>query len=370
VGSELSQRLTGAERVARVLEAVSAWRARDAAGWGTGLSPEGARAAQRAAADAVLCADGVLGRALGLPPRRLVIWCAGNVFTAALEWTAIFAALGSEVVLKAPTRCPAPTLAMAEDFAALGVRAHALAHSAAWGLLEGADAVLGFGSDRAMQALSARLAPGVRRSLHGHRVSFAVITAEGTAAGAAVAPAGSAALEALAAGLALDAALYDGRGCMSPAAVFCLGDAEALQRALALALAAIARDLPRGTIDPAVGPEWRRRCGLARIVGRCAEGEGWAAPLLPADYALASPLPRMLPVHPLRDLSQLAPLAALPLSSCATNLPDPGPLITLGFDRICAPGALQAPPVGRPHDGVDVVSALSRQISLESLARR
>jgi len=338
------------DRVAATLEAVARWGARDAAGWSTGLSAEGARAAQSAAVEAILDAEGVLGVPGGVPPRRLVIWCAGNVFTAALEWTALFASLGTEVVLKASVRCPAPVAAMAEDFAALGARAHVLPHAAAFHLLDGADAVLGFGSDEAMAALQSRLSPLQRRSLHGHRVSFAVVDGA------------SESLDAVAAGLAMDAALYDGRGCMSPAAVFCLGDTGALVDALAPAMADAARALPRGEVDPAIGPRWRTRCGLARVTGRCLEGDGWAVAAMPAAHAEAGPLPRMLTVHPLRSLDELAPLTALPLSSCATNLTDREPLIALGFERACRPGQLQRPRFGRPHDGVDVLTTLSRQI--------
>jgi len=338
-----------ADRVAAARAATARWGARDAARWGTGLSAEGARAAQAAAVSAVLSAEGVLGVPRGAPPRRVVIWCAGNVFTAALEWTALFASLGSEVVLKASARCPAPVEALADDFAALGVRAHTLPHAAAFHLLDGADAVLGFGSDEAMAALQSRLKLTQRRSLHGHRVSFAVVSGDPSTAP----------------GLALDAALYDGRGCMSPAAVFCLGDPEPLVDALAVALARLADALPRGEVDPALGPRWRARCGLARITGRCEAGADWAAALMPASHAEAGPLPRMLTVHAISSLDELAPLSELPLSSCATDLRevDAVPaLVSLGFDRVCAPGELQRPRFGRPHDGVDVLAALSRQI--------
>ncbi len=335
---------------AAVLEAVERWRAMDGSAWGTGLSPAGVRAAQEAAAALIRDGAKLLGQPRGRPPRRLLIWCAGNVFTAALEWTALFAALGSEVRLKAPSRCPAPVLAIAAAFAPLGVRARALPHAAARSLIEGVDAVLGFGSDAAMAELSAWLPPGLRRSLHGHRVSFAVVSGDPAAA----------------AGLALDAALYDGAGCMSPSAALCLGDPGTLVKALSREMAAIARRIPRGAPAPGLGPEWRRRCGLARMLGRCEAGPDWAVPLLPPEQLTAGPLPRMLPVHPIRSLEQLAPLAGLPLSTCATDLPE-GPeleaLIDLGFDRVCAPGAMQRPPLGRPHDGVDVIAALSRQIA-------
>ncbi len=74
----------------RVREGVRAWAAMDPAGWGTGLSPAGARRALDEAAGAVLAAP-LAPRPR--PPRRLVIWCAGNVFTAPAPWAAWFASM-------------------------------------------------------------------------------------------------------------------------------------------------------------------------------------------------------------------------------------------------------------------------------------
>ena len=116
--------------------------------------------------------------------------------------------------------------------------------------------------------------------------------------------------------------------------------------------------LPRGEVSRALGPAWRARTGLARIVGRGLEGPGWAAPLLPVEHATAGALPRMLPVHPIRSLAAIQGLRALPLSSCATNLADAEPLRALGFWRVCAPGDLQRPPVSAEHDGWDVMGRL------------
>ena len=319
----------------RVVAAVRRYGAMDPATWGTGLSAPGAREALSAAIERVL--DGPW-QAPSPPPPTVVIWCAGNVFTAPLEWTAQLVAAGSRVVLKAPSASPTPVLALAEAFAGLGVEAHAAPHQDAWPLLDRADAVLGMGSDAAMAELGERLPEDLPRSLHGHRVSFAIV--EGSS------------LE-LAHALALDAALYDGAGCMSPAAAFCLGDAERLAAHLAVAMAEAERRWPRGHVDPAIGPRWRTRVGLARILGTSHEGPSWAVPLLPLAHAEATVLPRMLPVHPVADLRHLAALAELPLSSVATDR-----AIDLPFPRICAPGELQAPRTNRHHDGVDVMAVL------------
>ena len=322
----------------RVADAVRRYAASDPTRWATGLSAPGAREALATASERVLEGPWQLPSPA---PRRVVIWCAGNVFTAPLEWTAQLVAAGSEVVLKAPSATPGPVLALAEAFRGLPVTAHALAHEQAWPLLRDAEAVLGMGSDEAMAELDRRVPDGVPRSLHGHRVSFAIVAGSSPE---------------LARALARDAALYDGAGCMSPAAVFCLGDAEALAAHLAAAMSDAQERWPRGEVDPAVGPRWRTRVGLARILGTSHEGPSWAVPLLPLEHAEASVLPRMLQVHAVGGLEQLAPLAELPLSSLATDLPIAP---ELPFPRVCAPGELQAPRTNRHHDGIDVMAVLA-----------
>ncbi len=325
----------------RVVAAVRRFGSMDPTGWETGLSAPGARAALHEAVAAVLAGP---WQAPDPVPDRVVIWCAANVFTAPLEWTAQLVAAGSKVVLKAPSRCPAPARALAQAFDGLGVRTVVQPHERAVELLATGDPVLGMGGDAAMAQLARHLLPGQPRSLHGHRVSFAVV--QGSSPD-------------LARALARDAALYDGAGCMSPAAVFALGDHERLAAHLADAMAAAQRRWPRGEVDPAIGPRWRTRTGLARVLGASHEGPGWAVPVLPLHLAQASVLPRMLPVHPVSRLAQLAGLAELPLSSCATDLGE----LELGFPRLCAPGSLQAPRTNRHHDGVDVMAVLSGQVS-------
>lgn len=328
------------------------WAAMDPSAWDTGLSPAGARRALAEASEAVLAAD--LQRLLPadrlfIPPRELLIWCSSNVFTAPLEWTAAFVALGSRVTLKAPSASPASTLALAEAFGE-SVRALARPHAEAWELIAQADAVLGFGSDRAMAELSAHLPPGLPRSLHGHKVSFALVEGHG---------------EALAQALALDAALYDGQGCMSPAAVLCTGDAQALAQGLHRALQALHTALPRGPLPPELGHEWRRRRGLALALGALYEGDEHAVAVLPPEHLGAASLPRFLVVHPVERGALPALLRGLPLSTLATDLEDPHALSALGFTRVCRPGFMQRPPFPRPHDGVDVLHTLCKEVSRE-----
>ena len=305
---------------------------KDPALWGTGLSAENARRSLHEAMRPL--------RSFPLdppekPPESLVIWCAGNVFTAPLEWVAWFYHLGCpRIVLKAPMSCPRPVIEIADSF---GAEVAVLQHERAFHLLEDADAVLAFGGDEAMAVLRDRT-EGKKRCLFGHRVSFAIVAGEDRETARA---------------LALDATLYDGAGCMSPAAVFHLGDAEGFAVLLAEELARLEATIPRGEVPDAAGPHWRRRTGLARIHGTSHEGEGWAVPVLPLRYAESAVLPRMLPVHAIGSPRELAHLAQLPLSTCATDVP-----VSLPFWRICRPGEMQRPGLRRVHDGLDVLSTL------------
>jgi hypothetical protein len=332
--------------MAAISQALAVYGAMDPAAWNTGLSAEGARFAL-AHATAPYAGRPLVWPAHLRPPRRLVIWCAGNVFTAPLEWAATFAAAGSEVVLKAPSSVPEPVLALARCCAAQGlpVEAHALPHRQAWHLLDDADAVLGFGSDSAMLALNAHLGPQVRRALFGHRVSVAVVAGVRDVAN-----------------LVGDSVLYDGRGCKSPVAVFALAEAEAVAEVLAEGLARAASELPRGRMEPAWGPRWRRRVGLARITDHAHAGPDWAVPVLPAQWFEPEPLPRLLPVHPVRDLEAVRnALAGLPLGTCGTNL-DPASVPdlhrVLGFPVVTPLGALHATALDGHHEATDIRAAL------------
>ncbi|MED5372167.1 MAG: acyl-CoA reductase [Myxococcota bacterium] len=312
----------------------------DPADWNTGLSPQAARLAWQEELERIQA---------GLPEletapadSRLWIWCAANVFTAPLRFALLAQARGMEVVFKAPSARPEAVLAMAN---ALGCRVETDSQRALAELNSvsspGRDRVLAFGGDEAMRVVDQSLPVGTPRSLHGHRVSFAVVRG---------------ADEDTAMALAWDACLFDGQGCMSPAGVFCLGDAPLLAERIAAAMETLAQRIPRGPVDPGIGPAWRRRTGLARILGQCWEGPEWAVTLLPLDRAEALVLPRMLPVHPLRSLDELEPLSELPLSTLATDL-EP---LALGFTRTVAPGQMQRPEMSAVHEGVDVVEKLMR----------
>ncbi len=319
---------------------------------GDGLSPPMAAACLRWACGAIhRSALEVATDVPGAPPPVAGVVAARGVFTAPLEWVALLAAAGSEVILKAPSTAPAFCEAVAHTFTAHGLEVRCTTARE----LPPVDALVAMGGDEAIAALARRHARA-RLSLHGHRFSLAVVRGDSVD---------------LARSLAHDALLYDGRGCFTPAAVLHLGGpsaARALVDALQAQLVEVTRRYPPGPRDPMLGPEWRRRTGLLRALGEHVPHAPPAAALVPLARIEAAALPGYLPVHALDGLEALGPLLApwRPwLAACATDLDDAGPMLAAGFERVCRPGTLQTPPLLRPHGGRAMLRPLMFEPSVE-----
>lgn len=316
---------------------INALRALDPATWGTGLSPANARASWEAALSCI--EPEALTRPLaGTPPRAVLIIASRNVFTAPLEWLLHLRARGVRVLLKPARGQQAACRAMAEVVGGVELRewrgGDKEAEAAA---LAEVDAVLVFGKAETVRAVRQRCPPGVIFLGFGPRFGVSVVDAPTRE-------------------LVQDYALYDGRGCMSPAAVFARNvDLDALAGWMAEAEA----QLPRGEVDPVEAAAIRGRVLLARAVGQRRSGPGWAVLQMPIAQFSPEALPRVLVVHPFVDVEEVraavAPWRSL-LGTVATNLPG----LYLGAPRMCAPGRMQLPPMGRNHDGVDVLGAMWR----------
>jgi len=284
-------------------------------------------------------------------------------------------ALHSPVLVKTASRDPvtAPLVAasLAEVDAELGRAVEVLSFRAAdEGALSAfldAPCVVANGSDETIAQVSARLAGGAsprRLVTHGHRLSLAVLGPEATQGEA---------LARAAEGLALDTALWDQLGCLSPVAVFvegpqCRGGAERIAAALAEALATADTRWPRGEIDAwaasAIRSE-RSEAEMRAAAGRevavhAGPGTRWTVVLEDDARFRPAPLHRFLRVHPVPDrealLSALQPvarhLAAVAIAGFGTD----GAGVTrelrhLGASRVCRPGRLQSPPLGWNRDG-------------------
>lgn len=242
-------------------------------------------------------------------------------------------------------------------------------------LLE-ADCVVAFGDDATVASLAARTSAPRRFVAHGHRLSVAALGPEATHGDA---------LRRAAAALALDVALWDQLGCLSPIAVYAVGDADAAGRvaeALARELAAAELRWPRGHVDAASAARFAHERDTARL--RAASGFGidlhegpasaWCVVRERDALPRSAPLHRFVRVHPVADAPGLgAALGPLRRHLAAVALAGFGArqaalardLVALGASRVCAPGVLQAPPFDWPNGGQGVLLALSRAASLE-----
>lgn len=289
--------------------------------------PDLSEAGARFALDAALDALDDLPRHLDRPaPAHTVLVAASTVFTAPLEWAAVLLARGGAVTLKAP-RALEPWFA---QVAAAGQEAGLpLSSTLDRGVIPTADRVVAMGSDATLDALRAALPDPSRLLGFGHRWSVA-FWSDPTHAEA----------------LALDLALYDGRGCMSPLAVFSpLPDAGGR---LADALASVSARLPRGSLSAGEHARVRERIALARVLGRSWVGAYGAVCELPADRFVPDGLPRCVVVHPASHAEALERIRAhVPrLAVLGTDRP-------FGLDaREVSLGAMQRPPLDRLHDGV------------------
>lgn len=251
-------------------------------------------------------------------PAHTVFVASSTVFTVALEWCAVLLARGGRVTLKTPRGLEAwyDALAASTDLP--------LEATTDRSVLNDADRVVLMGSDATVDAVRSALTHPDRLLAFGSRHSFAWFTDPTRAEW-----------------LALDTVLFDGRGCMSPCAIFSpMANAGEL---LANELHQAREVLPMGDLAPSEAAWIRERRMLAAVVGRVVSDHVIE---LPVEYWSPRPTPGMAVVHPLADF------ASLPI--------EPNRLSVLGSDRDtrddvrCVQlGRMQRPPLVRTHDGVN-----------------
>ncbi len=315
-------------------EAVDAWRRRlreqvpD-----VGLSPANARLGLQTALDAL---DGLPPHLDAPAPRHTVFVAASTVFTAPLEWLALLLGRGGRVTIKAPKL-------LAEWFEQVSACARTeglpLSSSTDRDVLTrpddtGAlpDAIVAMGSNATLKAIREALADHQHLVGFGERFSVAFWSDPARADA-----------------LALDLALYDGRGCMSPVAIFSpIPDALDL---LADAMQRAEDRWPCGALAPGEAARIRSRQALAQVVGSHRSGTGWAVHQLPVDrFDPAAALPRVAVLH---EADQDAFLRVVqPSFSRLSTVGSDAPL-AIPDVRVCALGAMQRPPIDRLHDGVN-----------------
>ena len=336
-----------------------------------------------------------LGRLDGSPENRISPFSMTSVLLAgAIPMPSLLASLlplcvQSPVLVKSASRDPLTPHLLAESLAELDpelgrcieVVSFPGTDSESLGRFLAAECVVANGSDETIREISARIRPSQRFIAYGHKLSLALVRAEG---------ARDDAVNSIADALALDVCLWDQLGCLSPVCVFVVGEearatSVRLTHALAAALARKESSLPRGAVGLETAATIRNQREEARVreandagVTLCAsEGTDWTVVGEADAEWRPSPLHRFIRVHPvprfaelgealrpvIRNLSSVA-LAGFEgedgsLSEAARELS------LLGVSRICPAGRLQAPPIGWHHDGMPVVLPQTRFTGFE-----
>jgi hypothetical protein len=315
-----------------------------------------------------------------VPARLVVCVLAGNVFTAGLRALLLPLLAGAPVLAKASSgddvlvRCFKQALGRADRAVASLLEVVTFEREEArlgQALLESAEVVSVYGSDRTVQAIGQLLPAGCRLIAHGHGL------------GAIYLPAAALGDERrairLARNAALDVAAYDQRGCLSPHFILVQQGSrvKALRFARLLAeqgLRPLADRLPRGRLSAGAAAEQVQWRGVAEARGRLFTGPGFAVSWEGDNEPRPSPGYRNLGVYECRGPERLvgallafgAHLKALAVAGEAGQRAHiaarlPAPLAP----RICPVGRMQRPPLNAPADGRLPLEGLVRWTAVE-----
>lgn len=236
--------------------------------------------------------------------------------------------------------------------------------------LESAGAVLAYGSDRSLAEIRRGVPPGVTFLGHGHKVGFAVVARE-------AATAETARL------LALDVAMYDQQGCVSPHAAYVEEGGpispEAFARACGAALAELEGDMPRAPLDQADALALRSARDEAEFTADAVLGSpeslAWTVVHQGNPAFLPSPLNRVVRTYGISDLDEVVQVVVPQLAGLLQTVACAGPLDRLaplaaalgrsGASRVCPVGRVQEPDPRWRHDGFPTAGSLVRWLDIE-----
>src|SRR5262245_44341892 len=318
-------------------------------------------------AEALKKTAGAAGRVV----RVLGIVAAGNIPGVALLKTALALTAGAACVVKTAAGEPLLTALFAEALQEVDPSlASALAVTwleggsggAEEALVRGTDSLVAYGSDASIAALAARRSGGFVG--FGHKLSVALIRLDRPGD-----------VRSLAAAAALDVALYDQLGCLSPQTLYVVGASPPRRRELldrlAEALEQAEARCPRGELGESEAVairrlrdeyEWRNLGGEAVSVRT---GEGWTILEDHAPDFRPSPLYRTIFLRPLGSIPDLRVALGewLPRVECVGMGPWPDAesrpsLAGLGIPRIAALGRMQDPGVDWRQGGLDPMSGI------------
>jgi hypothetical protein len=240
-------------------------------------------------------------------------------------------------------------------------------------LLGAADVVAAFGSDAALRAIRAQLRADARFIPFGRRASIGYVE---------VTPGPLRARAALLDGIAADALLYDGDGCLSLHALFVGGEraaAAAFASDLAAAFERVSIEFPAGAGDPQRAASAAAYRNLGAFRAATGHGSIYAPARESATIAFDPPrdapppfLPRVLPLFPVAGPEEAVayvrahrlPIEALGVDD--TLAPEALRFAeAVGAVRIARLGEMQAPPAGGHHGGAPRIADFVRWIDRE-----
>ncbi len=237
-----------------------------------------------------------------------------------------------------------------------------------------ADFAIVYGSNETIASLREKIPPGIRAVYHGHKVSLGVISRELMD-------------RTLAEKVALDIALYDQRGCLSPHLYYVEsgGDVSPVDFAsfVAEALDGLSSGLPIGEKSPSEAARIQQIRGALPLKGgevfSSQDGVDWTVLYDPEPTFTVSPLSRTIwvkPVQnllevktflePVRGLIQTIGLAAPEVNAFGLRMADLIEVLAkVGGCRICPIGKMQRPPLTWHHDGAFRLLPLLRFVDWE-----
>ena len=247
-----------------------------------------------------------------------------------------------------------------------------------------APAVLAFGGESAIAAVARAARPDAIVVVHGPKVSVAYVAREVLT---------RAALKGAASRAALDVALYDQQGCLSPHAFYVERGGEVGPGAFAAALGGALEELrggiPRGTPGPhaAAGIQlYRAQARFDEATGTrgthvlgASEGTDWTVVYEEGARFEPSPAYRTVRVHSVSGVEEvigvLAPevryIEAVGLEARGSRRPRlAASLSATGVPRIAPLGSLQTPTPAGTHGGVHRISQFLRWTTVERMVAR
>jgi hypothetical protein len=284
----------------------------------------------------------------GTPWDSAAFVAARTVTTAPVEWCAVLLGRGTSVVLKTPAGEPGLAPWLCAHAARLGLP---LSWTSDRQAIQRAEVVYVMGADATVQEVQGSVPATTTVVGFGHRFSV-------------VWWARDAPVQATAEAVAMDLALHDTRGCMSPAVVLTEAALDVVVPAMARAMARAEAVLPRGPCSDAELAQMRSRGALAQVLGKKVAGDAWSVWTLPGSHAQPTVLPRCAQVVAVPDLEAAVawtrPWKAHLSTVGTTSMREAGRWAQAGAGRVCRVGEMQRPPLDRPHDGVDLLTATCR----------